>query len=555
MRPFRLSRCWVLLPCAAVIFFLTACGIAEPVAISAPASAPTAQIISSPEPEGPLQIVIPSGFPGPSSEGSGSSSSAPASTAGPAQTVGGSAPSGASPQPGAVTPAPVGTAAAGAPDQLPPEAWGSPGRQTTGAPSAPLPPPGAQSGQPDEIVVSLPTIMPGQPTVAPPTGSQPAPDQPAPPPLATALPPIPIPRDGPGGLPYPLTLSKLNFGIVGHLYYTDRRTALAKAREAGLTWFRQQIHWRDIEDRSGAYLWGELDNIVADVDAAGMLLMINVTRSPSWYTANGSDGLPADPATLARFTGALAERYRGRVHAILIWNEQNLAYENGGSIGPEDPGHFVEIMAASYSAIKAADPGMIVVAGAPASTATNDPGIAMDTLSYLRAMYTYNGGMIRDYFDVQALHPGGSANPPETLYPERPSSAQGWTNDPSFYFRHVENQRKVMEQAGMGDHQVWITEYGWATANNTPGYEFGQQISFETQRDYLVGAIWYTFDNYPWVSNMFLWNLNFTVLQREAGRDPLHEQGSFSIVNADWSPRPAFYGIQQAINQVNGLQP
>jgi polysaccharide biosynthesis protein PslG len=170
-------------------------------------------------------------------------------------------------------------------------------------------------------------------------------------------------------------------------------------------------------------------------------------------------------------------------------------------------------------------------------------------------MYTYNGGMIRDYFDVQALHPGGSANPPETLYPERPSSAQGWTNDPSFYFRHVENQRKVMEQAGMGDHQVWITEYGWATANNTPGYEFGQQISFETQRDYLVGAIWYTFDNYPWVSNMFLWNLNFTVLQREAGRDPLHEQGSFSIVNADWSPRPAFYGIQQAINQVNGLQP
>lgn len=548
MRPNLLARCWVLLPCAAAVFFLTACGVAEPVALSAPALAPTAQILASPAPEGPLQIVIPDSFPG--SAPDASAATAAPGQPGASQTAGASA----TPQAAAGTAAPAASSpTAGAPGQLPPEAWGSPGRPSSGAPAAPVT--GGTGGQSDEIVVRLPTAGPGQPTATPPPAGSGQPAQPTALPTAQALPPIPVPRDGPGGLPYPLTLSKLNFGIVGHLYYTDRATALAKAREAGLTWFRQQIHWRDIEDRSGAYLWGDLDSIVADVNAAGMLLMINVTRSPSWYTANGSDGLPADPATLARFTGALAERYRGRVHAILIWNEQNLAYENGGSIGPEDPGHFVEIMAASYNAIKAADPAMIVVAGAPASTATNSPGIAMDTLSYLRAMYTYNGGKIRDYFDVQALHPGGSANPPETLYPAQPSAAQGWTDDPSFYFRHVENQRKVMEEAGMGDHQVWITEYGWATANNTPGYEFGHQISFETQRDYLVGAIWYTFDNYPWVSNMFLWNLNFTVLQREAGRDPMHEQGSFSIVNADWSPRPAFYGIQQAIAQVNGLQP
>lgn len=401
-------------------------------------------------------------------------------------------------------------------------------------------------GAPQDAPIQI--EAPAQPTAQP--------TQPAAQPAATAtLPPVPALRDGPGGLPYPLALTKLNFGVVGHLYYTDRATALATARAAGFTWFRQQIHWRDIEDRSGQFFWAELDNIVADVSANGMLLMLNITRSPSWHTANGSDGLPQDPATLARFAGALAERYKGRVHAILIWNEQNLAYENGGQITEADPGHFVEIMAASYSAIKAVDPSIIVAAGAPASTATNDPGVAMDTLSYLRAMYSYKGGMIRDYFDVQALHPGGSANPPETLYPENPSQAQGWTEDASFYFRHVENQRRVMEEAGMGNHQVWITEYGWATQNSSPGYEFGNQISYETQRDYIVGAITYTFANYPWVSNMFLWNLNFSVLQRESGRDPWHEQGSFSIVNADWTPRPAFYGIQQAIGEVRAAQP
>ena len=539
-------RLWVLLPCIALYIFLTACGAREPLSGQAPAALPTAQILAVPAPDGPLQIVLPA-----SAAGGLTGAPAPAESAAPAGTAPGAS------APGVRATLVVDPSTGGSPSSLPDSAWGQPGVRAPfmGAPdevAAPAVP--VQSGQPDEVVVAAPTAASGAPATlptAPALGATAAPAAPITPPA----PPAPAPRDGPGGLPYPLTLTRLNFGVVGHLYYTDRATALAKAREAGFRWWRQQIHWRDIEDRSGEYLWADLDNIVADVNASGMLLMINITRSPTWYTANGSDGLPQDPAALARFSGALAARYSGRVHAILLWNEQNLAYENGGSIGPNDPGHFVEIMAASYSAIKAADPRIIVAAGAPASTATNDPGTAMDTISYLKAMYSYNGGMIRDYFDVQALHPGGSANPPETLYPQQPSAAQGWTDDPSFYFRHVENQRKVMEDAGMGDHQVWITEYGWATPNSSPGYEFGNQVSYEAQRDYLVGAIHYTFDNYPWVSNMFLWNLNFTVLQREAGKDPNNEQGSFSIVNSDWTPRPAFAGVQQAINEVNALQP
>jgi hypothetical protein len=370
-------------------------------------------------------------------------------------------------------------------------------------------------------------------------------------PTATSTPlaatPTPVVRQGPGGLPYPLQLAQLNFGVVGHLYYTDRYTALATAQEAGFEWFRQQIHWRDIEDRSGQFFWGDLDNIVAAADARGVLLLISVVRSPSWHTANGSDGMPQDPATLARFVGALAARYQGRVHAIEIWNEQNLAYENGGRVALEDAGHYVELLAAAYNSIKAVDPRIIVVAGAPSSTAMNNPDIAIPDQDYLRAMYSYKDGMIRDYFDVQAIHPGGSANPPDTLWPDNPSPADGWTDDPTFYFRHVENSRRLMEEAGLGDHQVWITEFGWATQNNSPGFEFGNQISFETQRDYIVGAMQRTSEQYPWISNLFLWNLNFSVLQRENGLDPLHEQGSFSIVNGDWSRRPAFYGIQEFI--------
>ena len=146
--------------------------------------------------------------------------------------------------------------------------------------------------------------------------------------------------------------------------------------------------------------------------------------------------------------------------------------------------------------------------------------------------------------DAQAVHPGGAANPPDTLWPINPSTARGWTDHPTFYFRHVENVRRLMVAHGLEDIPIWITEFGWATRNTTPGFEYGNQVSFEQQAEYIVGAMRLTEDQYPWVEAMFLWNLNFAILRARSGQ-PLHEQASFAILNADGSPRPAFLAIQQ----------
>ena len=86
----------------------------------------------------------------------------------------------------------------------------------------------------------------------------------------------------------------------------------------------------------------------------------------------------------------------------------------------------------------------------------------------------------------------------------------------------------------------------WATANDTPGFEFGDQVSFEQQADYLVGAVALVEQRYPWVGAMFVWNLNFSVLRAASGQ-PRHEQASFSILNADYTPRPAYAALRQAI--------
>jgi len=346
--------------------------------------------------------------------------------------------------------------------------------------------------------------------------------------------------------------TELQYGAVAHLFYLDRTEPLVLARDAGFGWIRQQVHWKDLEGpQPGNYAWGELDPLVDSVHGAGLKLLLSVVRSPGWYTADGSDGMPQDPKALGNFMAALAERYKGKVQAIEVWNEQNLAHENGGRITIEDAGRYVEILKESYARIKAVDPSIIVVAAAPASTGINDPLHAVSDVAYLEAMYSYGNGAIRGAFDVQGVHPGAAANPPETLVGDITSPAAGWTDHPTFYFRHIENVRALMAKYGLDNKPVWITEFGWATQNTSPGYEFGNAVSYQQQADYIVGAMKLTHERYPWVEAMFVWNLNFAPLKAKEGQ-PLHEQASFSLLDASGKARPAYNAVKRYLGALRG---
>jgi polysaccharide biosynthesis protein PslG len=346
--------------------------------------------------------------------------------------------------------------------------------------------------------------------------------------------------------------TELQYGAVAHLFYLDRSEPLGLARGAGFGWVRQQVHWKDVEGpQPGNYAWGELDPLVESVHGAGLKLLLSVVRSPGWYTADGGDGMPQDPKALGNFLAALAERYKGKVQAIEVWNEQNLAHENGGRITIDDAGRYVELLKESYARIKAVDPSIVVVAAAPASTGITDPLHAVSDSAYLEAMYSYGNGAIRGSFDVQGVHPGAAANPPETMVGDVASPAAGWTDHPTFYFRHIENVRALMAKYGLDDKPVWITEFGWATQNNSPGYEFGNAVSYQQQAEYIVGAMKLTRERYPWVEAMFVWNLNFAPLKANEGQ-PLHEQASFSLLDASGKPRPAYDAVKRYLGALRG---
>jgi hypothetical protein len=102
-----------------------------------------------------------------------------------------------------------------------------------------------------------------------------------------------------------------------------------------------------------------------------------------------------------------------------------------------------------------------------------------------------------------------------------------------------------MVESGYADRQIWLTEFGWATTNNTPGYEYGADNTFEEQAQYIVRAFQIGRNDWaPWMGGMFLWNLNFSVPWAQLEGNPQHEQASFSVINGDWSPRPAWFAIQ-----------
>lgn len=321
-----------------------------------------------------------------------------------------------------------------------------------------------------------------------------------------------------------------------------RLRTLQLAKDAGMPWIRIQVRWMDLHDRSGAIYWGELDNIVSDANNQGVKLLASIVNAPSWATSNGSNGLPSREHfnDFNYFMGQMAARYKGRVQAYEIWNEENLAHENAGRVA--NASFYVDMLVGASNAIRANDSGALVLSGGPSATETNVPTIAISDITFLDQMFSdprFNGAV-----DIVGVHPGGASNPPDTMWPSNPGPGPNYVTSGEFYFRRVETVRDLMVRKGLSNKPVWVTEFGWATRNNTPGYEFGNSISYQNQANYVIRAFQLAKNNYsPWLTGMFVWQLNYAVTWKASGNE-LHEQASYGMINGDYSPRPAYLALQ-----------
>jgi hypothetical protein len=326
-----------------------------------------------------------------------------------------------------------------------------------------------------------------------------------------------------------------------------RSMLFARVGDVHFGWIRQQIRWSSYEPTKGNFqndYVARVDTLVDLAAARGIHILFSTVNSPAWAGSGG--GLPRNPQDYADFVSFMARRYGTKVQAYEIWNEENYAHETGGRV---DVAAYLPVLRAGYQAIKAVNRQITVVFGGLTPTAvTGHPEIAIDDVEFLTKIYALNGGEVKRYYDVLGVHPGSTCNPPETSWPDQPATnscgtepdgSRSYTTDNAFYFKRLLQMRQVMERNGEGGKKMWLTEFGWAsTTQPLPDYAFAGYVSEAQQAQYLLGAIALG-HSYPWMGQMFVWNLNFQVTS-----SPSDEKWGYGILRKDWSPRPAYDALK-----------
>ena len=322
--------------------------------------------------------------------------------------------------------------------------------------------------------------------------------------------------------------------VHGIIVDTTNPNSMRMAREAGFTHAKMVLYWPRLEPSPGNYLWNstkenDLDNVMKPARNEGMPMVLRIDQVPDW--AGGSPG-NADLGAVEAFYAAMASYAKGTVMGYEILNEPNLPFEWGG---PPDPAGYTRFMQAAYRGVKSADPDAIIIGGGPSPNTGGFGGTIEDT-DFLNGMYDAGA---KGYMDALGVHNYGGNTEPERD-----------PGDCGICFRRAELYRSLMVKRGDAGTPIWATEFGWLM---DPGFGLGQydwmKVSPEQQAQYVVRSYQYAQTNWPWMRGMLLSNL-------DASTSPYHqgpEDGLpwFAILNADYSPRPAWTSFRDMRAQTN----
>jgi|SRR5947209_4651686 len=205
-----------------------------------------------------------------------------------------------------------------------------------------------------------------------------------------------------------------------HRYYYDRDLALRQATELGVSWLRVTLIWSLVERSPGRYDWSQYDRLAQAPLMRGLHLEFTISGpAPAWATGDHRVGVyRPNPALFARFAGAAAAHFRGRVARYSVWNEPN--YASWLTPQADAAPIYRRLYTGAYAAIRAADPGAKILIGETAGPA--QPGLVTPALHFIRAVacrdddYRAIARCAPLVADGYAHHPYDFTNPPNHAY-------------------------------------------------------------------------------------------------------------------------------------------
>lgn len=291
-------------------------------------------------------------------------------------------------------------------------------------------------------------------------------------------------------------------------------------REMGAPYVVEFFPWAYIENQKGEFDWEHADAMVDYARAQGLTMIARLGFVPPWARPENTSVNYLDEthyADFAAFVAAFAERYRGRVNDIIIWNEPNVSFE-WGQRAP-DPAAYTELLKATYARAHEKNPDVKILAGALApNLAPPNSTDAMNDLEYLDKMYQAGA---KDYFDMLAVHAyGWKAPADEAPSPDRVN------------FRRTELLRDIMLKYGDGAKNVALTEGGW---NDHPRWTKAVTPAERIQNT-IAAYDWCEKTN--WIDACALW-----VFRTPAPTYTFNDY--FSFVTPGFDAKPIYYEVQK----------
>ncbi|MCB0035514.1 MAG: cellulase family glycosylhydrolase [Anaerolineales bacterium] len=315
--------------------------------------------------------------------------------------------------------------------------------------------------------------------------------------------------------------------IVGvHTRLTDEveewkiQRTLQMVREMGATTIVELFPWAYYHAADGGFAWDHPDLVVNHAHAQGLTIIARLGLTPSWARPEETPLNYLDEESyddFAAYAAAFAERYRGKVDYIIVWNEPNLAFEWG--YRPTTAADYVTLLRTVHTAVKAVNPEMQILAGALAPTLEPEGSPwGLNDLVYLEQMYAAGAA---DFMDGLAVHTYGFKFPPEF----EPQAEL-------LNFRRVELIREIMVRYGDGESPIHITETGW---NDHPRWTRAVRPGQRIQ--YTLDAFAYAEENWPYAESMSLWMFR-TPAPIKSYMD------YYTLVTPEFIPKPIYDEIQ-----------
>jgi len=219
--------------------------------------------------------------------------------------------------------------------------------------------------------------------------------------------------------------------------------------------------------------------------------------------------LAANPTTFyEQYATFVADVARLGPDAIEIWNEPNIDRE--WPAGLISGTNYTQLLARAYPAIKAANPAVMVISGAPAPTGYFGGACAnsgCDDNVFLQQMRDAGAAA---YFDCTGAHYNEGVLPPTASSGDPRGSSDHYSR---YYPTMVTTYRGVFPTK-----PLCFTELGYLSPEGLPslpaGYEWGADTSVQEQAEWLAQAARLSRDG-GLVRLMVVWNLDATIYDND----------------------------------------